>query len=66
VVKEVASLGAFTIGALLFLVFLTTLRPIAFASVRGDKVIDARANEAATLAHSEAPHEQGPGPGHQD
>jgi hypothetical protein len=61
-VKEVASLGTVAIGALLFLAFLTTLRPIAIAAVRGDKVIDARVNEAAKLAHSEAPHEQGPGP----
>jgi hypothetical protein len=66
VVKEVASLGIVTIGALLFLAFLTTLRPIAIAAIRGDKVIDARANEAATLAHSEASREQGPGPGRQD
>jgi hypothetical protein len=62
VVKEVASLGTVTIGALLFLTFLTTLRPVAIAAVRGDKVIDARVNEAATLARSEAPHEQEPGP----
>ena len=52
VVKEVASLGTVAIVALLFLAFLTTLRPIAITAVQGDKVIDARANEAATLAHS--------------
>ena len=46
VVKEVASLGTVAIVALLFLAFLTTLRPIAITAV------DARANEAATLAHS--------------
>ena len=51
-VKEVASLGTVAIVALLFLAFLTTLRPIAIAAVQGDKVIDARANEAAKLAHS--------------
>jgi len=42
VVKEVASLGTVAIVALLFLAFLTTLRPIAIAAVQGDKVIDAR------------------------
>ena len=60
VVREVASLGTVAIVVLLFLAFLTTLRPIAIAAVQGDKVaavqgdkvIDARANEAATLAHS--------------
>ena len=52
VVKEVASLGTVAIVALLFLAFLATLRPIAIAAVQGDKAIDARANEAATLAHS--------------
>ena len=52
VVKEVASLGTVAIVALLFLAFLTTLRPIAITAVQGDNVIDARASEAATLAHS--------------
>lgn len=66
VVKEVASLGTVAIVALLFLAFLTTLRPIAITAVQGDKVIDARANDAATLAHSEAPHEQRPHPRRQD
>ena len=46
VVREVASLGTVAIGALLFLAFLTTLRPIAITVVQGDKVIDARADEA--------------------
>ena len=48
VVKEVASLGTVAIGALLFLAFLTTLRPFAITVVQGDKVIDARASEAVT------------------
>ena len=50
VVKEVASLGTVAIVALLFLAFLTTLRPRLIAAVqgRGDRY---RANG---LAHSEA------------
>jgi hypothetical protein len=40
VVKEVASLGIFVLMALLFLAFLTTLRPSAIAVVQGDEVID--------------------------
>jgi hypothetical protein len=39
-VKEVASLGMVMVVALLFLAFLTTLRPSAIAVVQGDKVID--------------------------
>ena len=39
-VKEVASLGIFVLMALLFLAFLTTLRPSAIAVVQGDEVID--------------------------
>jgi hypothetical protein len=44
--KEVASLGMVVVVALLFLAFLTTLRPSAIASLQGDKVIDVRANDA--------------------
>jgi hypothetical protein len=40
VVKVVASLGIFVLMALLFLAFLTTLRPSAIAVVQGDEVID--------------------------
>jgi hypothetical protein len=40
VVKEVASLGIVVVMALLFLVFLATLRPSAIAVVQGDTVID--------------------------
>ncbi|WFU45683.1 hypothetical protein QA640_47770 (plasmid) [Bradyrhizobium sp. CB82] len=58
-VKEVASLGTVAIVALLFLAFLTTLRPIAIVAAQGETVIDVRANEAATLAHSEDPSRTG-------
>ena len=40
VVKEVASLGAVVVMALLFLAFFTTLRPSAIAVVQRDKVTD--------------------------
>lgn len=43
-VKEFASLGMVVVAALLFLAFLTTLRPTAIVAVQGDKVC--RANEA--------------------
>jgi hypothetical protein len=46
VVKEVASLGVVVVMALLFLAFLTTLRPSAIAAVQGDKVIDVAPIEA--------------------
>ena len=39
-VKEFASLGMVVVAALLFLSFLTTLRPSAIVAVQGDKVID--------------------------
>jgi hypothetical protein len=39
-VKEFASLGLVAVGALLFLAFLTTLRPSAIVAVQVDKVID--------------------------
>jgi hypothetical protein len=52
VVKEVASLGMAVVVALLFLAFLTTLRPSAIAAARGDKVMDV-ASMKHTLAHSE-------------
>jgi hypothetical protein len=39
-VKEFASLGIVVVAALLFLAFLTTLRPSAIVAVQGDKVID--------------------------
>jgi hypothetical protein len=52
VVKELASLAMVVVGALLFLTFLTTLRPSAIAVVQGDKVIDVAPMEH-TLAHSE-------------
>jgi len=39
-VKEFASLGIVVVAALLFLAFLTTLRPNAIVAVQGDKVID--------------------------
>jgi hypothetical protein len=42
-VKEVASLGMFVVAALLFMTFLTTLRPSVIAAVQGDKVIDVAA-----------------------
>ena len=45
-VKEVASLGMVVVVALLFLAFLTTLRPSAIAAVQGDKVIDVATIEA--------------------
>ena len=51
-VKEVASLGIVVVVALLFLAFLTTLRPSAIVPVQGDKVIDV-APMKHTLAHSE-------------
>ena len=51
-VKEVASLGMVVVVALLFLAFLTTLRPSAIAAVQGDKVMDV-APMKHTLAHSE-------------
>ena len=51
-VKEVANLGIVMVVALLFLAFLTTLRPSAIAVVQGDKVIDV-APMKHTLAHSE-------------
>ena len=38
--KEFASLGTVVVAALLFLAFLTTLRPSAIVAVQGDKVID--------------------------
>ena len=50
-VKEVASIGIVVVVALLFLAFLTTLRPSAIAVVQGDKVIDV-APMKHTLAHS--------------
>jgi hypothetical protein len=50
-VKEVASLGLVVVMALLFLAFLTTLRPSAIAAVQGDKVMDV-APMKHTLAHS--------------
>jgi hypothetical protein len=40
VVKEVACLGIFVLMGLLFLAFLTTLRPSAIAVVQGVEVID--------------------------
>jgi hypothetical protein len=52
-VKEVASLGMVVVVALLFLVFLTTLRPRAIAAVQG-KVMDV-APIKRTLAHPEDP-----------
>jgi hypothetical protein len=52
VVKEVASLGMVVVVALIFLAFLTTLRPSAIAAVQGDKVMDV-APMKHTLAHSE-------------
>jgi hypothetical protein len=52
VVKEVASLGMVVVVALLFLAFLTTLRPRAIAAVQGDKVIDV-APIKHILAHPE-------------
>jgi hypothetical protein len=52
VVKVVASLGMVVVVALLFLAFLTTLRPSAIAVVQGDKVIDVVPMKH-TLAHSE-------------
>jgi hypothetical protein len=52
VVKEVASLGLVVVMALLFVAFLTTLRPSAIAAVQGDKVIDL-APMKHTLTHSE-------------
>ena len=64
-VKEVASLGMVVVVALLFLAFLTTLRPSAIAAVQGDKVIDV-ATMKHTLAHSETPHDQGSHPKCQD
>jgi hypothetical protein len=39
-VKEFASLGLVVVCALLFLAFLTALRPSAIVAVQGDKVID--------------------------
>jgi hypothetical protein len=39
-VKEIASLGMVVVAALLFMAFLTTLRPSAIVAVQGDKVID--------------------------
>jgi hypothetical protein len=41
-VKEFASLGMVVVAALLFLAFLTTIRPSAIVAVQGDS----RANEA--------------------
>ena len=38
--KGFASLGIVVVAALLFLTFLTTLRPSAIVAVQGDKVID--------------------------
>jgi len=39
-VKDLLSLGTVVVAALLFLAFLTTLRPSAIVAVTGDKVID--------------------------
>jgi hypothetical protein len=52
VVKEVASLGMVVVVALLFLAFLTTLRPSAIAALEGDKVMDV-APMKHPLAHPE-------------
>ena len=48
-VKEVASLGMIVVVALLFLAFLTTLRPRAIAAVQGDMVMD-----VAPMKHTSA------------
>ena len=48
-VKEVASLGMVMVVALLFLAFLTTLRPSAIAVVQGDKVIDVEDSSQAGI-----------------
>jgi hypothetical protein len=61
VVKEVASLGMVVVLAVLFLAFLTTLRPSAIAVVQGDKVIDVAPMEH-TLAHSEDSSRAGTAP----
>ena len=53
VVKEVASLGMIVVVALLFLAFLTNLRPRAIAAVQGDMVMDV-APMKRTLADSKA------------
>jgi hypothetical protein len=59
VVKELASIGMVLVVALLFLAFLTTLRPSAIVAVQGDKVIDV-APMKHILAHSEDSSPPGP------
>jgi hypothetical protein len=52
VVKEVASLGMVVVVVLLFLAFLTTLRPRAIATVQGEMVMNVTPMKH-TLARSE-------------
>jgi hypothetical protein len=52
-VKEFASLGMVMVAALLFLAFLTTIRPSAIVAVQGDS----RANEAQVGGFGKTPHE---------
>ena len=59
--KEVASLGMVVVAGLLFLAFLTTLRPRVIAAVQGDEVIDIAPMKHG-LAHCEASSRAGTSP----